>query len=104
MSYGVSQRTREFGIRLALGSNTSRVQRLVVWEGVRLALMGLAIGIVIALAFTRAMTSMLQGVTPTDPWTFAAVILVTGVVAVAASVGPARRAGRTDPARVLGSS
>ena len=53
---------------------------------------------------TRAMTSMLQGVTPTDPWTFAAVIAVTGLVAVAASVGPARRAGKTDPARVLTSS
>jgi len=50
------------------------------------------------------MTSMLQGVTPTDPWTFATVVLVTGLVAVAASVGPARRAGRTDPASVLGSS
>ena len=57
----------------------------------------------LALVVTRAMTSMLQGVTPTDPWTFAAVIVVTGVVAIAASPGPARRAGKVDPARVLGS-
>ena len=60
--------------------------------------------VVIALVFTRTMTSMLQGVAPTDPWTFTAVVLVTGLVAVAASVGPARRAGRANPARVLGSS
>ena len=64
---------------------------------------GLAVGIMLALVVTRAMTSMLQGVTPTDPWTFAAVIVVTGVVAIAASLGPARRAGKVDPARVLGS-
>ena len=64
---------------------------------------GLAVGIMLALVVTRAMTSMLQGVTPTDPWTFAAVIVVTGVVAIAASLGPARRAGKADPARVLGS-
>jgi ABC-type antimicrobial peptide transport system permease subunit len=72
--------------------------------GVRQALAGLAVGIVLARVATSAMTSMLQGVTPTDPWTFAAVILVTGIVAIAASLGPARRAGKADPARVLGGS
>jgi len=56
---------------------------------------------VIALIATRAMRSMLQGVTPTDPWTFAAVVVVIGVVAVAASIGPARRAGLAEPASVL---
>jgi len=104
VSQVVASRTHEFGIRAALGATPGELVRLSLRTGVRQALAGLAIGIVIALVFTRAMTSMLQGVTPTDPWTFAAVLLVTGLVAVAASVGPARRAGRTDPARVLGSS
>lgn len=104
VSQVVASRSHEFGIRAALGATPRELVALSLRTGVRQALAGLGIGIVIALAFTRAMTSMLQGVTPTDPLTFAAVVLVTGAVAVAASVGPARRAGRTDPARVLGSS
>ena len=104
VSQVVASRSHEFGIRAALGATPSDLVGLSLRTGIRQALTGLAIGIVIALVFTRAMTSMLQGVTPTDPWTFIAVVLVTGLVAIAASVGPARRAGRTDPARVLGSS
>jgi predicted permease len=104
VSQVVASRSHEFGIRAALGATPRELVGLSLRTGVRQALLGLAIGIVAALILTRAMTSLLQGVTPTDPVTFAAVILVTGVVAVAASVGPARRAGRTDPARVLGSS
>ena len=104
VSQVVASREHEFGIRAALGATPRELIGLSLRTGVRQALAGLAIGIVIALVFTRAMTSMLQGVTPTDPWTFATVVLVTGLVAVAASVGPARRAGKTDPARVLGSS
>ncbi|HKW11689.1 MAG TPA: ABC transporter permease [Gemmatimonadaceae bacterium] len=104
VSQVVASRSHEFGIRAALGATPRELIGLSLRTGVRQALVGLAAGIVIALLFTRAMTSMLQGVTPTDPWTFAAVVVVTGLVAVAASVGPARRAGRTDPARVLGSS
>ena len=104
VSQVVASRSHEFGIRAALGATPGELIGLSLRTGVRQALLGLAIGIVIALIFTRAMTSMLQGVTPTDPWTFAAVVVVTGLVAVAASVGPARRAGKTDPARVLGSS
>jgi predicted permease len=104
VSQVVASRSHEFGIRAALGATPRELIGLSLKTGVRQALAGLAIGIVIALVFTRAMTSMLQGVTPTDPWTFAAVVVVTGLVAVVASVGPARRAGRTDPARVLGSS
>src|SRR5207244_18102 len=100
----VASRSHEFGIRAALGATPRELVGLSLRIGLRQALAGLAIGIVIALVFTRAMTSMLQDVTPTDPWTFAAVVLVTGLVAVAASVGPARRAGKTDPARVLVSS
>ena len=104
VSQVVASREHEFGIRAALGATPRELIGLSLRTGVRQALAGLAIGIMIALLFTRAMTSMLQGVTATDPWTFAAVVLVTGLVAVAASVGPARRAGKTDPARVLGSS
>ncbi|HET7551860.1 MAG TPA: ABC transporter permease [Gemmatimonadaceae bacterium] len=104
VSQVVASRAHEFGVRAALGATPGELVRLSVRTGVRQALMGLVIGIAISLLLTRTMVSLLQGVTPTDPLTFAAVVLVTGVVAVAASVGPARRAGRTDPARVLGSS
>jgi predicted permease len=104
VSQVVASRSHEFGIRAALGATPRELIGLSLKTGVRQALAGLAIGIVIALVFTRAMTSMLQGVTPTDPWTFVAVVVMTGLVAVAASVGPARRAGKADPARALGSS
>ena len=104
VSQVVASRAHEFGVRAALGATPGDLVRLSVRTGVRQALAGLAIGIVIALLLTRTMTSLLQGVAPTDPLTFTAVVLVTGLVAVGASVGPARRAGRTDPARVLGSS
>ena len=97
MSYGVSQRTREFGIRLALGSNTSRVQRLVVWEGVRLALMGLAIGLPSAFLLSRLLGSVLYGVEPNDPLTFAAVAVLLAGVSVVASYLPARRVTLVDP-------
>jgi len=104
VSQVVASRSHEFGIRAALGATPRELVALSLRTGLRQALAGLAIGVVIALVFTRAMTTLLQGVTPTDPVTFAAVVLVTGLVAVAASVGPARRAAKTDPARVLGSS
>jgi predicted permease len=104
VSQVVASRAQEFGIRAALGATPGDLVRLSLKTGVRQAIAGLGIGIVIALVVTRAMTSMLQDVTPTDPWTFAAVVVVTGLVAVLASVGPARRAGKADPSRVLGSS
>ncbi|MFL5613978.1 MAG: ADOP family duplicated permease [Gemmatimonadaceae bacterium] len=104
VSQVVASRSHEFGIRAALGATPRELVSLSLRTGVRQALVGLGAGIVIALIFTRAMTSMLQGVSATDPWTFTAVVLVTGLVAVAASLGPARRAAKTDPARVLGSS
>jgi len=104
VSQVVASRAQEFGIRAALGATPGELVALSLRTGVRQALAGLAIGVLAALALTRLMTKLLEGVKPTDPWTFAAVIVVTGVVAVAASVGPARRAGRTDPAKVLGSS
>ncbi|MGH7637964.1 MAG: ADOP family duplicated permease [Gemmatimonadaceae bacterium] len=102
VSQVVASRSHEFGIRAALGATPRDLLALSLRTGIRQALVGLALGIAVALMSTRALTGMLQGVTPTDPWTFGAVVLVTGLVAVAASVGPARRAGRTDPARALG--
>jgi len=104
VSQVVASRSHEFGIRAALGATPRELVQLSLRTGVQQALAGLVVGIASALVLTRALTSLLQDVTPTDPWTFAAVVLVTGLVAVAASVGPARRAGKTDPARVLGSS
>ena len=104
VSQVVASREQEFGIRAALGATPRELVALSLRTGVRQALAGLAIGVLAALVLTRLMTRLLEGVKPTDPWTFAAVVLVTGLVAVAASVGPARRAGKTDPAKVLGSS
>jgi predicted permease len=104
VSQVVAARAHELGVRAALGATPGELVRLSIRTGVRQALLGLAVGIVVALLLTRTMVSLLQGVTPADPLTFGMVVLVTGLVAVAASVGPARRAGRTDPARVLGSS
>ncbi|MEO8562804.1 MAG: ABC transporter permease [bacterium] len=104
VSQVVASRSHEFAIRAALGATPGELVTMSLRTGIRQTVAGLAIGIVIAVIVTRTMTSMLQGVTPTDPWTFASVIVVIGIVAVAASIGPARRAGMADPARVLGGS
>ena len=97
ISYAVTQRTREFGIRLALGSETSRIKRMVVWDGARLALVGLAIGIPGALLMTRVIASVLYGVQPSDPLTYGIVAGVLALVSLAASYFPARRAVRVNP-------
>jgi predicted permease len=97
IAYSVAQRTREFGIRLALGSGAGSVQQLVVWHGARLALGGLVIGIPAAVALTRLLAGLLYGVAPWDPLTFGAVALLLGAVSVVASYLPARRAARVDP-------
>jgi ABC-type antimicrobial peptide transport system permease subunit len=97
ISYSVAQRTREFGIRLALGSEVTRVQRLVVWNGARLALLGLAIGLPAAFGLTRLIAGLLYGVAPWDPVTFVGVAVVLGAVSLVASYVPARRVSRVDP-------
>ncbi|HTS64918.1 MAG TPA: ABC transporter permease [Candidatus Acidoferrales bacterium] len=101
ISYSVSQRTREVGIRIALGAQPRDVIRLVVWEGARLTLMGIAAGVLAALGLTRLMRSLLFGVSAVDPFTFAAVALVLALVAITASYIPARRAVRTSPIDAL---
>jgi putative ABC transport system permease protein len=97
VSYSVSQRVREFGIRVALGAPRGAVLGLVVGEGVRLAATGAAIGLVGAVATLRVMRSMLFGVSATDPVTLAVVVALVCGVALLAAVIPARRAMRTDP-------
>jgi predicted permease len=97
ISYSVERRTNEIGIRMALGAERSTVFRLVLGEGMRLAVIGAVVGIVAALALTRLLLSMLFGVSAHDPLTFAAVALVLSVVAAVACWIPAWRATRVDP-------
>jgi predicted permease len=97
LSYTVSQRRREIGIRLALGAQRENVLGMVLGSGARMALVGVAIGVLIALALTRGMSSLLFGVSAHDPLTFAMVALLLFGVALAACWIPARRATRVDP-------
>jgi predicted permease len=97
ISYVVGERTHEIGIRMALGAQRSHVLRLMLGEGMKMALLGVAIGIAAALGLTQLMASMLFGVSATDPITFCAVALVLASVALTACYIPARRAMRVDP-------
>ena len=97
LSYSVSQRMHEMGLRLALGGNGRDLMRLVVGQGLRVALAGVAIGLLASLAATRLLAGMLFGVSPLDPLTFAAVVALLVTAAVLASFVPARRATRVDP-------
>ena len=97
MSYAVNERRQEIGIRMALGAQTADVLKLVVRNGLWLALVGVAFGLAGAFALTRLMTSLLFGVTPTDAMTFAAVSLGLIAVVLLACFIPARRASKVDP-------
>jgi putative ABC transport system permease protein len=97
MSYSVSWRTQEIGIRMALGAKRTDVLRMVVRQGMTMTLIGLAFGLVGVFALSRVMVGMLYGVSPTDPLTFTGVSIVLLVVALLACLIPARRATRVDP-------
>jgi putative ABC transport system permease protein len=97
MAYSVAQRTHEVGIRIALGAQMSDVLGLIIMKGVMLTLIGVAIGLGIAFALTRLMSTLLFGITPTDAATFATVSVLLFFVAVLACYVPARRATKVDP-------
>ena len=101
LAYTVTQRTREFGIRMALGASAGDVVGMVVRHGLRLAVIGLGFGVAGALGITRLMTAMLYGVRPTDPLVFGGVTVALMAVAVAASVVPSVRISRIRPANAL---
>jgi predicted lysophospholipase L1 biosynthesis ABC-type transport system permease subunit len=101
VSYLVAQRTNEIGIRMALGAQRGDVLKMIVGQGAKMALLGVAFGIAAALALTRLMSGMLFGVTPTDPLTFFAVAALLVAVALLACYIPARRASRVDPVVAL---
>jgi putative ABC transport system permease protein len=97
LSYVVTQRTRDIGIRMALGATQTRVMRHVLWYGLRLTIIGLALGLTGALEVTRMLSSFLYGVRSTDAIAFAAAAVILAAVALAASYLPARRAAKVDP-------
>jgi putative ABC transport system permease protein len=98
MAFSVGRRSREIGVRMALGAGTMQLYAQILREGLTVAGAGIAVGLAAALAVTRIMSKLLFGVTPTDPLTFAVVSLVLVVIAAIACLIPARRAARVDPA------
>jgi ABC-type antimicrobial peptide transport system permease subunit len=97
ISYAVGQRTREIGVRMALGAQAADVLRMVVGDGLKLILLGMAFGLVAALLLTRLLEGMVYGVSMRDPLIFLSAILVMALVALLACYVPARRAMRVDP-------
>ncbi|MGH9708590.1 MAG: FtsX-like permease family protein, partial [Candidatus Acidiferrales bacterium] len=97
ISYLAAQRTHEIGIRMALGAQPAGISRMILMEGMKFALIGVAVGLVAALALTRLMSQMIFGVGAFDPLTFAGVSILLIFIAMAACYIPARRAMRTDP-------
>jgi putative ABC transport system permease protein len=101
LAYGVRRRRREIGIRMALGAQAGAVLRMIVFQGMRTALVGVAIGLAAALALGRVLASLLYGVRASDPGTYVAVAALLCAVALGASLLPAMRAARIDPIRTL---
>ncbi|MEO8483650.1 MAG: ADOP family duplicated permease [Acidobacteriota bacterium] len=101
LAYSVNQRTREIGLRMALGAQRGEVLRLIVREGMKVGALGIAIGLVAAMGVSRSLASLVFGVTVRDPWTYVIVAATLGLVALAACALPARRASRVDPVIAL---
>jgi len=97
MAYSVSQRTRELGVRVAIGARPADLLSMVIGQGMRLAAIGVGVGLVLALAAARLATSLLYGIGASDPLTFTGIALLLGVIAFVASYVPARRATNVDP-------
>jgi ABC-type antimicrobial peptide transport system permease subunit len=101
VAYTVSQRTREIGLRMALGADRANVLRLILRDGMRLVIIGIAIGMLLAFGATRVMANFLFGVSPLDPVVFAVIPLGLAVVTLMASYLPARAAAATNPLEAL---
>jgi ABC-type antimicrobial peptide transport system permease subunit len=97
MSYAVSRRTHEIGVRMALGAGRSEIARMVLGDGLRLAVAGVSVGSVIAFSASGLLRHLLVGVGPRDPMAFGAATVLLSVVAVLATLVPARRAAAVDP-------
>ena len=101
VAFSVTRRTQEIGIRMALGAQRAQVLKMVLWQGLKLAVVGVAIGVTLSLALTRFLTGLLYGVKANDPLTFAAMVIVLISVALAACYIPARRVAKVDPMEAL---
>jgi len=101
MAYSVAQRTREIGIRMALGADRGAIRHLVIWQGMRLTLAGVALGLLAAIGLTRLIVTLLFGVKAWDPAAFVTAPIVLVVVAFLAAWLPATRASRLDPIQAL---
>ena len=97
VAFAVRERTREIGIRMALGAQAGAVLRMVVWRGLQQALVGATLGLAAGFVLTRVMKNLLFDASPTDPATFALIVLLLVAVALIASYIPARRAAKVDP-------
>jgi putative ABC transport system permease protein len=101
ISYSISRRTAELGIRMAIGASSADVLKMVMVQGTKLAAWGLGSGLVAAAIMSRVMSSQLYGVSAMDPWTFLGVAVILGLVAIVATYLPAHRASRIDPALTI---
>ena len=101
LAYVVAQRRREIAIRVAVGADVWAIRSLVAREGVALVVSGVVLGVALSLALTRLLATQLYGVTPTDPGTFAAIVVLLSVSALAAALAPIRQAARVDPAEIM---